>query len=104
MTDETLPEVGIRRLDIPLLAFERKCLLQIGVEQRKASPDSALLQLLCQAVGLSRECSDNFGVGMERVIVMSPLDLIEAEIAPKTAREFDATAKAIADSWFDETT
>lgn len=53
-----LPTVGGRRVRTSNAEFERKCLVMLGEEQKKPSPDSALVDLLCEAVRLAREYSD----------------------------------------------
>lgn len=101
MTNEFLPIVGTTRLTIPLQQFERLCLLRIKGEQDKPNPDTSLVVLLCHAVGLVREYSDNFKVE-ERVVLLDELELIEALAVPRTAQEFDRMARNIADAWFQD--
>lgn len=46
------------RLDRSLADFERACLVHLDEEQHRASPDNALIGLLCDAVRLARERVD----------------------------------------------
>jgi hypothetical protein len=101
VADESLPKVGTTRLTIPLQQFERLCLLRIKGEQEKPNPDNSLVTLLCHAVGLAREYSENFDVA-ERVVLLDELQFLEILTAPKTAREFDQMARNIADAWFED--
>jgi hypothetical protein len=55
VNSENLPKVGHTRLDCSLAEFEHRCRVLLNDEQRRASPDTALIALLCDAVGLARE-------------------------------------------------
>lgn len=44
-------------MDRSIADFQRACLVHIAEEQRKVSPDTALIALLCDAVRCSRELS-----------------------------------------------
>jgi len=53
-----LPEVAGRRMLMTHAQFERGCKLRLKEEQEKPSPDTHLVNLLCEAVRLSREHTD----------------------------------------------
>lgn len=50
-----LPVVSGNRLSTSLADFERSCLVQIAEEQQQSLPNNALINVLCEAVRLSRE-------------------------------------------------
>lgn len=56
MSDMTLPAVA-GRMECSNAEFERRCLVMIMHEQERASPDNALIALLCDGVRLAREYS-----------------------------------------------
>lgn len=58
-----LPAVGGRRIATSNAEFERKCLVMLGEEQKKLSPDNALIDLLCESVRIAREYSDAMNDG-----------------------------------------
>lgn len=55
MRERNLPEVGHQWLSCSLHEFEHRCRVWLDAEQRKIAPDTALIALICDAVGLSRE-------------------------------------------------
>jgi len=55
----TLVTVGGRKLEITISQFEMSCLAQIYLLQRESNPNSRLIEVLCNAVRLGREYSDN---------------------------------------------
>lgn len=57
-----LPKVGGRRLEISLSEFERSCLVRLMEIQKQSHPDTALINVLCNAVRLARECTDTKGL------------------------------------------
>lgn len=59
MSDIELPAVGGRRIDCSNAAFEHRCLVYLAREQAKLSPDNGMIALLCDAVRITREYSDN---------------------------------------------
>jgi len=56
--DERLPVVAGRRMLMSHAHFERSCILALRDEQEKVAPDNNLINLLCEAVRLSREACD----------------------------------------------
>jgi hypothetical protein len=52
---EDSPSVAGQTLPCSLAEFEHRCRVQLGHEQSKLNPDTALVALLCDAVRLSRE-------------------------------------------------
>jgi hypothetical protein len=65
MDDKRLPDVGGRRLECTIAVFERRCQVLLGEEQRKPSPDNALIAVLCDAVRCAREYVDVVGKYVE---------------------------------------
>jgi len=53
-----LPAVAGRKLTTSVRDFERSCRVYMSLEQRKPSPDTGLISVLCEAVRLGREHCD----------------------------------------------
>lgn len=53
------PEVGGRKLPIPLSQFETSCRVKIGEIVAKMDCDTHLVRILCDAVRLAREYADS---------------------------------------------
>ena len=87
MIEKDLPLVGGRRLETTLAQFERSCLLRLADLQRQANPDNTLIEVLCDAVRLARECSDNH-----------PLIDLPVDSVPVTAEEFKKQVDEVLDS------
>jgi len=62
---EGLPAVGGRHMEQTIQEHERRCLVFLAEEQRKPSPDNALVALLCDSVRMGREYCDAVGAAAE---------------------------------------
>jgi hypothetical protein len=58
MNDKPLPEVAGRRLLTSHADFEHRCKVLLMEEQDKPLPNNALIDVLCNAIRLSREFVD----------------------------------------------
>jgi hypothetical protein len=56
--DTELPDYAGRSLPMSIDEFEHKCRIHMLEEQSKPSPDNALINILCHALGLAREFVD----------------------------------------------
>lgn len=64
--EDGLPQVAGRMMLRSHYDFERFCRVLISEEQEKINPDNGIIDILSDAVRLSREYVDNFGDKWEK--------------------------------------